>query len=66
MYKPNIVIHNYPGSPYVAKAAVNYRNGSKILYSFCLRDVDVARSYVEKHFCDVSVKVITHNINMEA
>ena len=56
----NAVLHYYQDSPYIVKAAVNLRNGSKIMLRLVLRDNEACEKYLNAHFPDIPRKHITH------
>ena len=57
----NATVHYYPKSPWIAKATVNFRQGSKIIYSFVLRDLEAAREYFQRPGMeDMQVRYFTH------
>ena len=62
----NAVIHDYPASPYIVKTLINVREGKRIRFDAALKNLEIARKYLEEHFPGIPVKVITHNIDVEA
>jgi len=46
----NIVIHTYPDSPCIAKCAVNFRNGKKIVDRVVLKDRCAAINFIVSRF----------------
>jgi hypothetical protein len=55
----NAVVHYYPLSPWIAKAEVNVRCGSKIVFRAVLRDLEAAGVFLRR-FPEIPVKTITH------
>ena len=56
----NAILHYYPLSPYIAKAEVNLRFGSKIVLRVVLRDDEVAAKWMQDHFSAVPMRRIVH------
>lgn len=56
----NAVIHSFPGSPYIVKAAVNLRDGDRIRDRFVLRDVDACRRFLARVYPGIPSRVIVH------
>lgn len=56
----NAIIHVFPNSPYIVKAAVNIRAGNKILFGAVLRDADAARNWLARRFPELPYRVINH------
>jgi hypothetical protein len=56
----NAVIHFYPRSPYIARAAVNIREGERIRGRFILRDVSAARDFLRRVYPAIPSRVIVH------
>lgn len=56
----NVVLHYYPASPWVAKVAVNLRQGKKIVLRVLLKDHIAAHRYLSANFPNVPVKLIDH------
>lgn len=56
----NAIIHYYPMLPYIAKADVHLRYGSKIVLKAVLRDDDAAMDFLRRRFPDVPARTITH------
>lgn len=64
MKPDNIRIHNYPLSRYVFRVIVNVRAGSKIVVSYCMRDVAAAQAHIRRTWPEIdaadAVRVINH------
>lgn len=60
MNPDNAVIHHYPLSPYIVKAAINLREGDKIVLRICIRDTDAARDYLSRRWPELPARTITH------
>lgn len=58
----NIVIHSFPNSPTIVKAAANFRNGRKIRNSLVMKDVESILAYLDRHteFKCLPYRIITH------
>lgn len=57
----NVVIHNFPNSACIARAAVNIRYGRRICCRADLANVDAAREWLKRVNCDsLPIKVINH------
>lgn len=57
----NIIIHFYPGSPYVASVKINVRTGSKVKLQFVMKDIPAAVAWMKRtDFYKLPCKVITH------
>lgn len=56
----NAVLHYYPASPWIAKVAINLRQGKRIVLRVVLKDHLVAVRYLSAHFPGVPVKLIDH------
>lgn len=56
----NITIHNYPNSPYIARAGVNVRDGNKIKFQLVMRDEQSARRWAAIQYPDAPIKVFNH------
>ncbi len=57
----NAVLHAFPHSPWIAKCAVNVRQGKKIVLRAVLRDEKAARAWLARVFPDINCKLIIHN-----
>ena len=58
----NAVIHCYPGSPYIAKCAVNFRKGDKIVMRIVMKDRCAAVNYIVSHKMLIPFKTRVHKI----
>ena len=58
------IIHYYPGSPCIAKVAVNFRRERQIWQSIVMKDIPAALDYFARHqdFCDIPYRIITHKV----
>lgn len=56
----NAVLHYYPNSPWIAKVAVNLRQGKKIVLRVLLKDHSAANRYLSANFPNVPVKLVDH------
>ena len=58
----NAVIHLYPDSAYIARAAVSLRRGKKIVVSYVMRDAAAALDHIRRAGLEgIPVKYIQHN-----
>ena len=55
----NAIIHYFPLSPFIAKAQVNLRCGSKILMRVPMKDADAAAVWLFEHFPELPIRTIT-------
>lgn len=62
----NAVIHSFPGSTYIVKAAVNLRDGDRIRDRVVLRDVDACRRFLARVFPGIPSRVIVHREEVES
>lgn len=60
MNPDNAVIHYYPLSPYIVKAAINLREGEKIVLRICIRDTNAALDYLSRRWPELPARTITH------
>lgn len=56
----NATIHIYPDSPCIAKAGINFRNGSKIIWRGVMLDELNARRWIDRTYPGIPVRVFTH------
>lgn len=56
----NAIIHSFPDVPYIARAAVYLRDGSRIRDRVPLRDVDACRRFLARVFPEIPSRVIIH------
>lgn len=56
----NAVIHYFPHEPYIVKAAVNLRIGSKIVWRSALKDDKAAVAWLEQIAPEVPYKIIVY------
>ena len=57
----NAVAHYYPASPYMAKAALHLRHGSRIVYRIPLCDEQAVKNYLEQRGMSIGVKKVVHH-----
>lgn len=59
----NVIIHYWPGSPCIAKCAVNLRQGNKIVFRLALKDLVAVNSWLSRQGYDSKPRrMIYHNI----
>ena len=57
----NAIIHCFPRSPFIVKAQVNVRSGSKVCIQVPMRDEDAAAVWLFEHFPELPIKRIIHH-----
>lgn len=62
----NSIIHSFPGSPYIVKAAVNLRDGDRIRDRYVLCDVDACRRFLARVYPGIPSRVIVHREGVES
>lgn len=62
----NAIIHSFPDAPYIARAAVYLRDGSRIRERVVLRDVAACKWFLARILPGIPSRVIIHRGGGEA